>query len=143
MVAPALKMTVMKSPMMRINFAIMSDCSSKNFFSLGHEVLQTIVGSESANQAGEIVRILEPKSHRRKRAAFEGIHDLTDIAPDFRIKTASLRIEDSHNGPPIPSEFDLPADLRTQKTLGDPNPDYDFARSPVKHAPLSQPYLRP
>ena len=33
-VAPVLKMIVMKRPRIRMNFAIISDCSSKNFFSL-------------------------------------------------------------------------------------------------------------
>ena len=57
-IAPVLKITVMKIPRMRMNVAIISDCSSKNFFSrLGDEILQPIVALEGGSTLPKIIRI--------------------------------------------------------------------------------------
>src|SRR5262245_55952028 len=99
MVAPVLKIVVMKRPRIRINVAIISDCSSKNFFSLGHKILKAVVAVEGGHEFREITRVLESKCNRREGRTSEGIGDLIEIAPRLGVKAAAIGVKDADHGP--------------------------------------------
>ena len=76
-IAPVLKITVMKIPRMRIKVAIISDCSSKNFFSLlGAKYCKPIVALEGGQHRGKVIGVFKPRGHRREGGAFESVGDL-------------------------------------------------------------------
>ena len=58
-IAPVLKITVMKMPRIRMKVAIISDCSSKNFFSLlGAKYCKRLSPSKARQHRGEVIGIL-------------------------------------------------------------------------------------
>src|SRR4029077_9980576 len=109
MVAPVLKMIVMKRPKIRINLAIISDCSSKNFFSLlGTKYCRRLSPSKAITRSDRSSGFLRrKKSNRRKRGSFERVGDLVEITPRLGVKAAAIGIKDANHAPQVAAKFDL------------------------------------
>ena len=100
MVAPALKMTVIKMPRMRMKRRHHLRLFFEKFLlALGHEVLQPIVAIEGFDQVGQFIGVFHAKRDGRERAAPEGVCDLVEVAPNLGIEAAAIGIEDADHAP--------------------------------------------